>query len=446
MKHEWPTCTVAQLVDAGILAPPVDGNHGELHPKSSDFCVSGVPFIMAADLKEGRVDTVGCSFIPEALAHGLRKGFAKTGDVLLSHKGTMGRTAIVGPLSTPFIVLTPQVTYYRVQNDQRLDRRYLRFYFDGPEFQGLLHRWANKGSTRAYLGITAQLELPVILPPIEEQRRIAEILGSLDDKIELNRRMNETIEAMARALFKSWFVDFDPVRAKAVGRTPPGLDPATAALFPSEFQDSELGKLPRGWSVGSLAEVAELNPESWSTKNAPPTVNYVDLSSTKWGQIESTTLSAWADAPSRARRVLRPGDSVVGTVRPGNGSYALITDEGLTGSTGFAVLRPKAQDGIGFVYLAATSKHSIESLTRLADGGAYPAVRAEDVAATPVVIPDDTVMPAFDNAARPLFLAIARNSRESVALARVREALLPGLLSGELETAHPVEQTAEATT
>lgn len=137
---------------------------------------------------------------------------------------------------------------------------------------------------------------------------------------------------------------------------------------------------------------------------------------------------------------------MVGTVRPGNGSYALITDEGLTGSTGFAVLRPKAQDGIGFVYLAATSKHSIESLTRLADGGAYPAVRAEDVAATPVVIPDDTVMPAFDNAARPLFLAIARNSRESVALARVREALLPGLLSGELETAHPVEQTAEATT
>ena len=282
------------------------------------------------------------------------------------------------------------------------------------------------------------------MPSLDEQRAIAHILGTLDDKIELNRRMNETLEAMARALFKSWFVDFDPVRAKAQGQTPPGMDPATAALFPSEFQESEVGPLPAGWRVGTLADVAELNSESWSAKNAPPTVNYVDLSNTKWGKVESTTHYTWADAPSRARRVLRPGDSVVGTVRPGNGSYALISDEGLTGSTGFAVLRPKAQDGIAFVYLAATSKQNIESLTHLADGGAYPAVRPDVVSATPVVIADEPVVAAFEKAARPLYLHIAHNDRESRTLSRTRDTLLPRLLSGELSLTQ-AEQVVEAT-
>lgn len=282
------------------------------------------------------------------------------------------------------------------------------------------------------------------LPPLDEQRAIAHILGTLDDKIELNRRTNETLEAMARALFKSWFVDFDPVRAKAQGQTPPGMDPATAALFPCHFQDSELGEIPRGWTAGSLTEVAELNSESWSAKTAPPTVNYVDLSNTKWGKIESTTHYAWAEAPSRARRVLRPGDSVVGTVRPGNGSYALITDEGLTGSTGFAVLRPKAQDDIAFVYLAATSRQNIESLAHLADGGAYPAVRPDVVSATPVVIADEPVMAAFEKAARPLYLHIAHNDRESRTLSRTRDTLLPRLLSGELSVTQ-AKQAVEAT-
>src|SRR5690606_17391948 len=128
-------------------------------------------------------------------------------------KATMGRTAIVEELSVPFLMLTPQVTYYRIKDPSRLSNRYLKFYFDRPAFQRLFETWGHKGSTRDYLGITSQLDLPIVLPPATEQRAIAHILGTLDDKIELNRRMSETLEAMARALFKSWFVDFDPVRA-----------------------------------------------------------------------------------------------------------------------------------------------------------------------------------------------------------------------------------------
>ena len=116
---------------------------------------------------------------------------------------------------------------------------------------------------------------PVQVPPLSEQRAIAHILGTLDDKIELNRRMNETLEAMARALFKSWFVDFDPVRAKAEGRQPFGMNAATAALFPNSFQDSPLGKIPRGWKAVPLPEVVEINPARSLAKDQ--TATYLDM-------------------------------------------------------------------------------------------------------------------------------------------------------------------------
>ena len=180
--------------------------------------------------------------------------------------------------------------------------------------------------------------LPVRLPPLREQRAVAHILGTLDDKIELNRRMNETLEAMARALFKSWFVDFDPVRAKMEGLDT-GLPKHIADLFPDWLVASELGEIPKGWKVGTLEDVASLNPESWSTRNAPEEIVYVDLSNTKWGYIEKVETYSWKAAPSRGRRVLRHGDTIVGTVRPGNGSFSLVGRDGLTGSTGFAVLR-----------------------------------------------------------------------------------------------------------
>jgi len=119
----------------------------------------GIPFIMASDLKEGRVDLLGCARITPEQARTLRKGFAKTGDVLLSHKGTIGRTALIGPIPHEYLVLTPQVTYYRVVTTLS-QRRYLRYYFDSYDFQELLAAWANSGSTRAYLGITLQARPP----------------------------------------------------------------------------------------------------------------------------------------------------------------------------------------------------------------------------------------------------------------------------------------------
>ena len=274
-------------------------------------------------------------------------------------------------------------------------------------------------------------EYEFLLPSLPEQRTIAHILGTLDDKIELNRRMNETLEAMARALFKSWFVDFEPVRAKAAGRDS-GLPQPLADLFPAHLADSDLGEIPEGWEAGTIAALSALNPETWTKGERPAEIRYIDLSNTKRGRIEAITPYAAAEAPSRAQRVLRPGDTIVGTVRPGNDSYALVSESGLTGSTGFAVLRPKAIEFTEFVYLAATSADSIDALAHLADGAAYPAVRPDVVAATPIVRPDDGVLTRFSSAAGALLRKMAHNVEESRTLAALRDNLLPNLISGEL--------------
>ena len=235
----------------------------------------------------------------------------------------------------------------------------------------------------------------VRLPPVSEQRAIAQVLGALDEKIELNRRMATTLDDAARTMFESWFSDSD---------TP----------------------------LASLTDYAWLNPESWSATDRPDSVAYIDLANTKWGTIEKVESYPWANAPSRARRVVRAGDTIVGTVRPGNGSFALVGKEGLTASTGFAVLRPKADYDAQFVWCAATSKANIERLTRLADGGAYPAVSAQAIAATTVVPADSATRREFSSLTAPLVAKCHAVSEESETLSTLRDTLLPQLISGRI--------------
>jgi type I restriction enzyme, S subunit len=283
--------------------------------------------------------------------------------------------------------------------------------------------------------------IQIRLPSKGEQSAIAQILGTLDDKIELNRRMNETLEAMARAIFQSWFVDFDPVRAKANGEPTEsickrlGLTPELLALFPDSFEDSARGDVPLGWKVATLSEFCELNAKSWTAKTLPENVHYVDLANTKNGVINDVQVFAKAEAPSRARRMLLPRDTIIGTVRPGNRSFALV-GEGevqLTGSTGFAVLSPLDICFTEFVYLVASSDENIDRLARLADGGAYPAISPEIILATACVKPHRSVIEAFHAAVRSLMQMYEANNSTIGALANTRDSLLPRLLSGEIE-------------
>ena len=198
--------TVNNLIEKKIIDKPLDGNHGEIHPKSEDYVVEGVPFIMASDIRNGTIDYTNCNFITRNQADSLRKGFAKNGDVLVTHKATIGRTAIVNYAQQPYIMLTPQVTYYRILNTKRLNNIYLKYYFDSELFQKTLHLWAGSGSTRAYLGITEQGKLPVIIPPIKKQEKIAAILSAFDERIENNKQRITLLGKISEEIYKEWFV------------------------------------------------------------------------------------------------------------------------------------------------------------------------------------------------------------------------------------------------
>ncbi|MGZ8183054.1 MAG: restriction endonuclease subunit S [Methylobacter sp.] len=175
----WVEKSVEELVSEGILLKPFDGNHGEIHPRKSDYTSTGIPFIMASDIQNGEVDTEHCKFISRKLADSLRVGFAKDGDVLISHKGTIGRSAVVNT-ELDYIMLTPQVTSYRVLDKTRLSNRFIRYYFMSPSFQSEIARGAEDGATRAYIGITKQLGLSFRYPSLlGEQCRIVEKLNSL---------------------------------------------------------------------------------------------------------------------------------------------------------------------------------------------------------------------------------------------------------------------------
>lgn len=309
--------------------------------------------------------------------------------------------------------------------------RFLHYFFRSDQLISAVDAIAAGSVTRRRTApLVDVLNFVFDLPELAQQRAANVLLSSIDGKIELNRRMNETLESITRAIFKSWFVNFDPVRAKAEGQEPV-LPKSLVDLFPDRFEDS--GGIPVGWKSGTLAEYAELNPESWSKSTVPREIAYVDLANTKWGKVEGVQRYDWKDAPSRAQRILRPGDTIVGTVRPGNGSFSLIAQPGLTGSTGFAVLRPRKSTYEEYVYLAATSRENIERLSHLADGAAYPAVQPDVVLATVVVQPTESVIQCFSEAVKPLMARAAANWRESDTLGAIRDTLLPKLIAGELQ-------------
>ena len=199
---KWKKLTVRDAIAKGYIDRPLDGNHGEKHPKGDDYVTSGVPFIMAQDLKDKHVDFSGCHFITEKQAKTLKKGWAKTGDVLLTHKGTIGRVAVVQPSEYTDMLLTPQITYYRCLKD--LDNEYLAAYFATDFFIKQLQSMIT-GTTRASVTITQQENLELIIPPMEMQHEFVAFVQQSDkSKFAAQQALKEVTDAQ-KALMKKIF-------------------------------------------------------------------------------------------------------------------------------------------------------------------------------------------------------------------------------------------------
>ena len=247
--------SVIELQDEGTLLV-ADGNHGESRPRSDEFGQGEYAFIRAADMDDGRVLFDSAQRINDQALARIRKGVGQGGDVLFSHKGTVGKLALV-PLDAPPFVCSPQTTFWRTLDEDRLDRRYLYYFMRSSAFTDQWMARSNETDMAAYVSLTAQRQLNVALPEIEEQRAIAGVLGALDDKIGQNWRTARALERLARAIFRAWFVDFEPVKAKAASASSfPSMPQSVFDALPTHFVDSDIGPVPEGWEVKGIASIA----------------------------------------------------------------------------------------------------------------------------------------------------------------------------------------------
>ena len=274
------------------------------------------------------------------------------------------------------------------------------------------------------------------LPPLSEQRRIAHILGTLDDEIELNRQMNETLEAMARAIFKSWFVNFDPVKAKMEGKKPVGMDAETAALFPSAFEDSPQGKIPKGWKIRTLGDLSH-KPQYGYTASAkneivgPKFLRITDINKKSWIQWDSVPYCEITDEDFD-KYCLHKGDILIARMAdPGHGIVIEEEQEAVFASY-LIRFRPILDLYAHFLQYWLRSNNYWELVRGREIGTTRASLNAKTLSGFPIIIPPQSVIEMFSNQIASLRARVVANASEVKLLATLRDTLLPKLLSGEI--------------
>lgn len=418
---DWPVVrlgTIATKIGSG--ATPTGGEDTYLSRRS------GFALIRSQNVFDRSFSSDGLAFISDQQAGDLKNVVLQPGDLLLNITGdgvTFARACAVPADVLPACV-NQHVAIIRIDSRQA-HPGFVLSYLTHPAVKSYIESFNAGGSRRAITkGHIESFEIP--LPPLSEQNTIAHILGTLDDKIELNRQMNETLEAMARAVFKSWFVDFEPVRAKIEGRDP-GLPKHLADLFPSRLVDSELGKIPRGWQVGCVDDEFNL-----TMGQSPPGETYNEVAEglpfyqgrADFG-VRFPTRRVYCTAPSR---MASTGDTLI-SVRAPVGDINMAIEDCAIGR-GVAAARHKTGSRS---YTYQFMHHLDDIFARFeAEGTVFGSIGKKDFHAIPCVVPPREVIVGFEGILSSVDSRIEFNERESRTLATMRDALLPKLISGEL--------------
>ncbi|EXI69520.1 MAG: Type I restriction enzyme EcoKI specificity protein [Candidatus Accumulibacter adjunctus] len=421
MAGEWRSIAFGQL-----LAEPVrNGIY-----KQKEFHGRGAKIVNMGELfAHPRLRAVPMKRVELSDSESDRFTLAK-GDLLFARRSLVaegaGKCSVVLDINEP---TTFESSIIRARPDRtKSDSLFLYYFFNSTSG---LHCLDTIRRQVAVAGITGSdlAKLEVTLPPLAEQRAIAHVLGTLDDKIELNRRMNETLEAMARAFFKSWFVDFDPVRAKAEGRDP-GLPKPLADLFPTRLVDSELGEIPEGWEVGTLGDVAEHPRRSVQPDAIEPDVPYIALEHMPKRCI---ALADWdvAEGLESNKFEFKKGEILFGKLRPYFHKVGVAPIDGVC-STDIVVVAPQEPDWFAFVLGLVSSDEFVEFTNAGSTGTKMPRTSWADMARYKFVKPPQPIPKAFTDLLRPSVERIIASLHESRSLAALRDALLPKLISGEL--------------
>lgn len=407
MVSEWGQIKIGQVahrVTKGTTPTTIGGQ----------FTEAGIAFVKAESITDdGRIDQTKVAYIDDMTNELLSRSVLKEEDILFTIAGTIGRVAMV-----PYSILpanTNQAVAIIRPNHSVIEPRYLYYALrDKQRVRRALTRVVQ--SVQANLSLTELSETEIPLPSKQEQRAIAHILGTLDDKIELNRRMNQTLEAMAQALFKSWFVDFEPFRNQGM-------------------QDSPLGEIPVGWRAGKLEEIAVLHRESINPSDYPNEV-FDHYSIPAFDESRMPRAETGNEIKSNKFRIPN-GAVLISKLNPRFPRVWLPLDiehRRSICSTEFLVVTPRGDSGREYFYSLFCSDRFLATFSTLVTGtsSSHQRVRPEDLMSIDLVIPPGKVISSFSDKVRPLLTLVNHNLAENDTLASSREALLPKLLSGEI--------------
>jgi len=426
MSSEWKEVRLGDLISL----------RGGLAYKGEHISLSGTPMVTMGCVDPGsRFKREGLKYYSGSFG---ASHTAKAGEIVIATRDVTQKRETIGcPCLIPDNLGSSKVVVatntYLVSNHSSVDNYFLYLLLKSPSYREQIVASA-KGSTVIMITKDAIENHSILLPPPEEQKAIAHILGTLDDKIELNGKTNETLEAMAKALFKSWFVDFDPVRAKAEGR-PTGLPAEISDLFPDSFEDSELGEIPSGWSVGEIDQIVNLQKDSLDPASAPDEIfDHYSIPAFDTGKYPARELGS---SIKSQKFLVGDGDLLVSKLNPStprvwipfasSGSRAIC-------STEFLVCRTSSVFGRAYAYCLASSDAIVEAMTGLAGGtsNSHQRIRPRDFLALPCCMGTEMVRSAFLDVVEPLLGKSLALRNESKSLSTTRDSLLPKLISGEI--------------
>jgi type I restriction enzyme, S subunit len=398
---------IKDLIADNAILEVQDGNHGEKHPTSADYVEEGIPFLMARDFQEGRVNLQGACKIPKPLGDSLRIGFARSGDVLLTHKGTVGLVAIV-PNVSDYVMLTPQVTYYRT-NPKKLLNKYLKYAFQAPFFRDQLSSFSAQ-STRPYIGITAQKGLQLDFPSLPIQRRIAGILSAYDDLIENSQRRIKILESMARALYREWFVHF---------RFPGHENHPRVA--------SPLGEIPEGWEVRNVKDIATVT-YGFPFASKRFNTNGIGSPVIRIRDIPDGVSATFTDEDAEPKYNISDGHILVGM----DGDFHMCIWSSGHALQNQRVARFESSGEIGNLHLFLALEKPIREFNKAIVGTTVAHLGDMHIKMIQLVWPPASLRAKARDVLEPMSEQVIDLKKKIQNLRRIRDLLLPRLLSGQI--------------
>lgn len=436
-SNAWPIFSIGELIEKKIILGHKDGNFGSFYPRVDEFTSVGVPLLTAKSIVGNKIDIDNAPRLPEGKLEKLKIGIIQEGDVLLSHNATVGRVAVTPKLNGPVLIGT-SLTYFRLDQN-KISPDFFAAYLSGVDFQNELSSVMGQ-TTRNQVPISTQRILKVVVPPILEQRKIAKILSSFSQKIELNNQINETLESIARAIYKEWFIDFGPVKAKAEGNKPFAMNDETAALFPDSFEESEFGLIPKGWRFQEFGEITHIL-NGFAFKSEDYKENGVFILRTKnfseSGYIERSNDDVYL-SEEKAKEfdsyLVQPFDIHLVMVAASIGKTSIFTPCELPALRNQNMWCFRKRDDFESQHFINMMLPGVVSELRgFSSGSARDFFRKGDFEKKLIVVPCSDLIKKFNNIVNNLFEAINNNISENKNLTKLRDLLLPKLISGEIE-------------